>query len=82
MENRPGAAEPALPKRRATLEDQGAVIEVAELGQQPQQVVLRDIEQRGSVGVGPAGAVHADSCARQTDLRHVTPSRVVVEAGR
>ena len=53
-----GAAEPSFSKAGSSFENQFSAVEEALLIEHPQQVVLRDIQKRGSVGVVAAsGAV-------------------------
>lgn len=53
----PGVPESTLAKAGTTLEDQLAAIEEPLLVEHPQQGILRDIEERGPVGVVASGAV-------------------------
>ena len=53
----PGVPESTLSEAGTTLEDEPAAIEEPLLVEHPEQVILRDIEKRGSVGVVASGAV-------------------------
>ena len=54
-----GRAEPTLPQTGPALEDQSPVVKEAFVGKEPQQMILRDVEQRRTVRSGSSGRVAA-----------------------
>ena len=65
--------ESTLSQARPTFEREAAVIEDASFGEQVKKVILRDVEQRCVVGVGPAHSVAGDQRARELGHRYAFP---------
>lgn len=83
VENRPAPPSRHFRREVPPLEDQQAIVEVPELGQEPEQVILGDIQKRGTVGVGPTSSMQANECPRQALGRHrLTPFRAAPARGR
>lgn len=78
----PGTAQAALAQRRAALEDQRSIAEVPEFGEQSEQVILSDVEEGGTVGVGTAGTMQADESPGQCGTGNVKPSQAGLGAER
>ena len=53
-------AEPTLAQTGSSFEHQTVTVEEALLAEQPEQVILRHVEQSRSIGVGTTGTVAAD----------------------
>ena len=72
----------AFTQARTAFGDQIIAIEQVQLREQPQQMILGNIEERRIVRVGATGTVEVDECSGQRDTGHVTPFQGRVEAER